>query len=992
MAESKRKPGDSDHPRSDVPASGGSRCAVGSGGGRLPLARGLLVLVCSCVVIFVCLTPGSSPAQHDLGSEEKEPYSPELFQRLALSLDHFYLDRDRIQPQALMRKALSALENAVDEIYVDNSEPEKPYVSVHLNSKVQVYRVSTIDSLRDAVSMLESLFTFIQSNYQGEMGFGDIQYAVANGFLSGLDPHTMVFSPKAFSDFSVHIEGEIYGVGMYVGTRDGKLTVIEVLKETPAALAKFKKGDVIVKIGDESTINMSVQEAVDKIRGPLKSEVVLTVKRQSAEDPKKLDTLSIPVTRDKVVIKSVESKLITDWEGPGLGKADSGVGYVTVRNFDKNTTPSLRTNLARLEEENGSPLAGLILDLRGNSGGLLTQAVEMSDLFLSGGDIVVQAARGEYQHRQQAKNQGIEPRYPIVVLGDQASASGAEIVIGALQKNDRAVVLGTRTFGKGSVQQLHSLPGGAQLKITVSEYLIPGDVSIQENGVVPDILAQRVILTDESGREEFDLFAEENGMTEKDYKLHIVSRYAKEEKPAYTLKYLYEPIEYDPDNDRFVSGDLKPTEDKLVVTALSLLASMSKDGDRSQLLEKRRDDIVSLENELFKEIEERLGEMGIDWSQAPSGSAPASQDVVVELSTKVVQEPSGDEEDPIPVNKLLVTARLTNKGDATLYRVKGMSKSDYFLYKDREFLFGKVAPGETVERELKVRLPYFPHARDDLLAVEISGVDGKVFAETSTSVRLEETGRPAFSYAATVLDAADAPIESLAPGMSAKVRVKVTNTGQAPAHKGVVILRNRTGRQVFLEPPGRIEFEELGPGAEAEAEFRFQVRSGDPVKHYTFEMGVVDSYSGASLERELRILHQDEAQQLAGIHSPDTVRNGVTFEAPRITATLTGDSDTGVLVTDAERVTLDARIHSPTEVPFKYWVVHNVSESPTEFPDKILFADSRGRTDSNLITSVQLNEGMNLFTVIAMDKNGLAARRNLVVRRTAPKVTSAEKN
>ena len=166
---------------------------------------------------------------------------------------------------------------------MDNSHPESPYVSVYLNSKMHSFNVSQVDSLGDAVNLLKSLFTFIQRNYQWEMGFGDIQYAVANGFLSGLDPHTIVFSPKAFSNFSVHIEGEIFGVGMYVGTRDGKLTVIEVLKGTPAARAKFKKSDTIVKIGDESTINMSVQEAVEKIRGPLKTEVVLTVKASTPE-------------------------------------------------------------------------------------------------------------------------------------------------------------------------------------------------------------------------------------------------------------------------------------------------------------------------------------------------------------------------------------------------------------------------------------------------------------------------------------------------------------------------------------------------------------------------------------------------------------------------------------------------------------------------------------------------------------------------------------
>ena len=958
--------------------------------GRLPVARGLLLLACSCVVIFVCLSPGSTPAQHGFDADEKQPYSPELFTRLALSLDRVYLDRDRIKPQMMIRKALSALENAVDEIYVDNSDPERPYVYVHLNSKLQGFRVSTVDSLENAVNLLETLFTFIKRNYEGDMGFGDIQYAVANGFLSGLDPHTMVFSPKAFLDFSVHIEGEIFGVGMYVGTRHGKLKVIEVLKDTPAARAKFKKGDVIVKIGDESTINMSVQEAVDKIRGPLKSEIVLTVKRPSADDPKKLDTHAIAVVRDKVVIKSVESKLIDDWQGPGLGNMDSGVGYVSVRNFDKNTTPSLRTHLKRLEDQNGGPLSGLVLDLRGNSGGLLTQAVKMSDLFLRSGTIVVQAARYEKQHRQDAIDQGSEPTYPIVVLGDRKSASGAEIVIGALQKNNRAVVLGTRTFGKGSVQQLHRLPNGAQLKITVSEYLIPGDISIQENGVVPDILAQRVILPNGNEREEFDLFAQETTLTEKDYTRHLVSRYAKDEKPSHTLKYLDEVTEYDPDNDPFIGGHLEPTKDKLVVTALDLLEIMNADTKRTSLLERRTDAIQSLEVALFKEIQERLAELDIDWSEGDESEAAAAPKVDVQMSAELIQEPSGDDEDPVPVNKLLVTVKLTNNGERTLYRTKGLSKSPFFRYKDWEFPFGKVEPGETIERRVRVGLPYFPRSRNDLMTVEISGDDGNVFAKTSTEVKLQDTGRPRFSYVATLFSAdSGEPVESLRSGMEALLRVKIKNTGTAIAHKGVFILRNRTGRQVFLKK-GRIEFEALAPGAEEEAEFRFEVRSGDPVNYYKFRFGVVDSYSGANLDRRLRIPNTDaERGRQAGIRSLKKFRGGITYEPPEVAARLSNDGGDPVLVTDGAQLTLKAHIRSPHGVPFKYWVMHNIAGNFSDFPDKIFYADSKGRSESDLTTQVTLAEGINEFTVVAHDKDGLESRRRLVVRRAeSGKLTS----
>src|SRR5437867_3606831 len=317
--------------------------------------------------VALSLLLGSVPSTAQTQKEKKDPDYPLLFHDVARLLQDHYLDLDRLTPRPLVEKAFAAIENAADEIYVENSDPANPYLALHVDSKVQVLNLISVETLDDAVKMLETVFDFLKRNYHGDTALNEIRYAAANGFLSGLDPHTIVFSPEAFKDFSVHIEGEIYGVGMYVGTREGKLTVIEVLKETPAFKAGFKKQDQITKIGEESTINMSVNEAVDKIRGPLKSVVKLTIKRPSKDDAAKLETLVIPVERNRVVIKSVESALIKGWNAEGSGPWKGGVGYAKVVNFDKNTTSSLEECLDRLKEQNGgNALAGLILDLRDN--------------------------------------------------------------------------------------------------------------------------------------------------------------------------------------------------------------------------------------------------------------------------------------------------------------------------------------------------------------------------------------------------------------------------------------------------------------------------------------------------------------------------------------------------------------------------------------------------------------------------------------------------
>jgi carboxyl-terminal processing protease len=805
----------------------------------------------------------------------------------------------------------------------------------------------------------------------------------------GIDPHTLVFSPEAFKDFSVHIEGEICGVGMYVGTREGKLTVIEVLKDTPAAKAGFKKGDTIAKIDDESTINMTVSEAVNKIRGECGSGLTLTVKRLSKNETDDSETLQrheISVVRGRVVIKSVESKLITNWDPEGVSLWKGGVGYIQVINFDKNTTRGLKHHLGLLKADNGGPLAGLILDLRGNSGGLLTQAIKMCDVFLDSGDIVITADRTGPQRPQEARDQGDEPEYPIIVLANESSASGAEIVTGALQKNNRAIVIGTRTFGKGSVQQLHPLPNRAQLKITVSEYLIPGKISIQENGVVPDIMALPVV----DDRGVVDLFVNERSIAEKRYETRLVSRYAKKESPLYTLHYLYIPPEDDPYTDRFMSGNLEPSKEKLVQVALDTMKLAGKPFSPSTLLKTKKATILKHKQKLVEEIADALKKGGIDWNQDPSGTISSAEksDLTLSLSSGRIEEPSKDKEDPVPVNKILITATLTNKGETPLYRMKGLSRSDYFLYKDKEFLFGKIAPGEAVTRTIKVRIPYFPHARNDVFSVDVSTTshlpDGDampsdpVILSSDLSIEMEDNGRPGFAYSAQLLEVAEGEsekrISSLSVGSEARLRVKIRNIGDAPAHKGITILRNETGRQIFLKK-GRIEFTDLLVQGETEVEFDFEVRPGDLLDKYDFELMIADSYSGMSLTQDLNIPSRE--------HSTGTpFPNGVEFAAPVITASIRDpETQETVLLTDKKALLLEALVKSPDTNIFKAWVFNIAIGEHETPPDKIYFAKSRGEEDLKITTVVPLKEGINLFTVVSNGKNGLESRQSLVVRR-----------
>ncbi len=559
--------------------------------------------------------------------------------------------------------------------------------------------------------------------------------------------------------------------------------------------------------------------------------------------------------------------------------------------------------------------------------------------------------------------------------------------------------------------------------------------------MVPDVHAEPVFIKDGS----FDLFPDERSMTEKDYDRHIVSTYARKEVPAYTLDYYDELEEDDPYSDTFMSGDIAPEKDKLVQMAVRILqigsgsaagAANPGEGAPDLLagLSARKEEVQSYEAELFQEIVRKLAEEGVDWSVADAGSDGIDPKALeVEISSRFGEEPSPDKEDPVPIRNVVVSVKLTNRGDSTIHRMKGLSKSEYYPYKDQEFLFGKLAPGQTVERGVKIRLPHFPYSRSDLFTVEVSAMSAKPEWEAaedvllSRSIAIEQTagGRPSFAYSAELLDVTDPespkPIRSLAPRTEAVLKVKIRNVGTAPVHKGVAVLRNETGRQVFLHEPGRIAFPEppppeqtatisfrpeeeaaasgapeprspappkprilavpasrtmsgLAPGEVAEVKFSFEIRPGDAVDFYEFEFAVIDSYSNASLSHRLSIPPREKEDTKPFL-------NGVEFTPPRVVTSLVPRSEAPLLVTDKETLSLEALVESADRGGFKAWVFDSSQTGFQDLPDKVGFQDSRGESRMEITIPVPLKKGQNSFTVIAEDGNGLENRDTVFVRR-----------
>jgi len=326
---------------------------------------------------------------------------------------------------------------------------------------------------RDPYEGLEaftSVLAVVQKNYVEEVGTQKLIDGAINGMLAALDPHSSYLTPESYKELQVDTEGSFGGLGIEITVRDGVLTVVSPIEDTPAYRAGVKAGDQIIKIEGELTKDMSLVDAVKKMRGPRGSKITVSLRREGT--PRLIE---FHLTREVIKIQSVKSKSL-----------EKGYGYVRITQFQDRTGSDLDAALSKLAQEN-SKLEGLVVDLRNDPGGLLSQAVKVSDTFLDSGLIVYTEGRLDNQKQKYFAHPGGYTEMPLVVIVNGGSASASEIVAGALQDHGRAVVVGTKTFGKGSVQTILPIESGAALRLTTAMYFTPSGRSIQVTGITPDV-------------------------------------------------------------------------------------------------------------------------------------------------------------------------------------------------------------------------------------------------------------------------------------------------------------------------------------------------------------------------------------------------------------------------------------------------------------------------------------------------------------------------
>jgi carboxyl-terminal processing protease len=774
------------------------------------------------------------------------------------SIHRYYVDPGRVEPSRLTLAALEALESSVAEVLVQPTRGGR-WVRVEAGSAVEEFNLE-VEGLWDVADRLALIFAFITEHVEltdEERTYAE--YALVDGMVETLDPHTRLLRPETLEEMNQSTQGSFGGLGIEVGTRDDEITILRVLDGTPAQAVGLLAGDRIVQVNEESTVALTLNDAVALLKGPPDTEVTVYVRRGGHED-----ALRFVVTRAIIQLDSVTGDVVTGVDEQG---AEVPLGLVQInRTFARSTGRELREKLGEFES---AGVRGLILDMRQNPGGLLDAAVDVADAFLSEGDIVSTVGAADLPDVERATEGGDFPDLPIVVLIDEGSASATEIVAGALRNHDRAIIIGRRSFGKGSVQVLDDRKVGDRqlgLKLTRAQYLTPGRISIQSVGVTPDLETQPVWISERHtayfGRKRFDLLREET------LAKHLVSQNeAAQEITAGPLYFLQQgsegaasrtptPASQTPNN-----LDQGPTErERLLMRDPELrlardLVMWAKTPDRQTLLGELPDFAQTLAAREDARISKALLSTGVDWSADPENDqAPDRLGVRVWSDKADNVIPAGE--------KATLTMEVTNLGTTPAYRVRAFSDSDNSYYDERELLFGRIEPGQSKQATLRISAASHELTRRDLLDFAMSAsspTELSADSQTQISVGVKSRIRPNFAFGYQLVDDpelgggirgdADGRLD---PGEKVALRVWVTNRGRGEAPQTQARVRSRARSRLFLDR-SLVRLSKLATGESKEASFLVELKEDPGQAFAELDVTVSDNKLGAFLTQHLRL-------------------------------------------------------------------------------------------------------------------------------------------
>lgn len=768
-----------------------------------------------------------------------------------------YVEPDRVKPRDMLLSALNFIQRDVAQVIIFPSG-EKGIVKLRVETHEKKLRVDNVLGPWDVAAKLREVFTFLQKHLAGtEVDLREVEYAACNGLLRTLDPHSVFLSPEAYKEMNLSTSGHFGGLGIVISIRDQLLTIIRPMPETPAGRAGLKRFDRVMKINNESTLNMPLDDAVRRLRGEPSTKVVVWIAREGEGGWK--GTRKFELTRERIRVRSVISR-----------RLDGDIGYVRLKQFQQTSTLEMISAFESLQKP--GPLKGLVFDLRGNPGGLLDQAAKISDLFIRRGVLVSTVGGAEAREEKRAHSQGTQPDYPLVVLVASSSASASEIVAGALKNLQRAIIVGQTTFGKGSVQLVFNdvTPDHAALKLTIAQYLTPGDLSIQSVGVTPHIELDAMTVDPL----EMDLTVQRSGMRERDLSKHLSSYHtATPSQPAQTLRYYLPQAERL--ERRLHGGDIGDDFelDFAIRFARDLVANSTQGQPASLQLEKSSKLIERIRNQEIAKVSSELSTVDVDWSlpKTKIAEGPAEEEFEVTLRS---DKPNNTIEAGQGM-KLLVTVK--NGGNVPVYRLRGRTQSDNPYFDEREVVFGKIGPGESKtaqtplswcdfekRRGLSVRpqpknkkrvckIPKEALSRSDGVKVLFDSAGGYTPATAEIRPTIQALPRPLFQYSYQINDNIEGNGDGLLQrGERVTVFLTAKNVGSGHSFDTQANLANRSGDGVLLRK-GRFDISNMTPGEERHVAFTFDVEPQLREKQIVLALSVGDRDLREFVNEKVRI-------------------------------------------------------------------------------------------------------------------------------------------
>jgi len=758
-----------------------------------------------------------------------------------------YVDPKRVKPKEMLLSALNYVQRDVAQVIVLHDDGA-PTVKVRVDTQEREFRVDNVQGPWDVSARLREVFAFVQDGLRGtEVDLREVEYAACNGMLHTLDPHSVLLSPEAYKEMNLSTSGQFGGLGIVISIRDQQLTVINPMPGTPASRVGIKKYDRITKIGNESTLNMGLNEAVNHLRGAPGSKVSVFVHRDGVDGWQ--GSRPYELTRETIHVASVEHRLL-----------DGNVGYVRLKQFQANTSSDLDAALTEMKKS--GELKGLVLDLRGNPGGLLDQAARIADKFITDGPIVATVGNpSEGREEKGAHVDGTEPNYPIALLVSGTSASASEIVAGAMKNHDRAMIVGETTFGKGSVQLVfNELPDKAALKLTIAQYLTePGDISIQGTGVTPDIELDPMTVD----AQEMDLNADSGMLKERDLSRSLSNARAREgQRPLETVRYDLNAKDRQELRERGGDPDDNFQMDFQIRFARDLVARVPA-GKRPDQLRAAKTMINEARASELAKVAAELKTTGVDWSDAPAdvaalvaSAAPPGVEVKIETDRPQNEVTAGD-----PMN---MKVTVTNKGTATLYRLSAVSKSDNFFFENKEFVFGKLEPGKSRTASAPLgfcdieghkvgstaplpkdaprvcRVPRDALTRADGIKLHFEEARNRAPADAEARVAVKALERPTFAYTYQIADNRKGNGDGrLQRDEGLTMYLTVRNTGRGRSFETQANVRNLSGDGLFLHE-GRFDVSNMMPGETRKVAFTFDVEPQLTEPEAKVELSITD--------------------------------------------------------------------------------------------------------------------------------------------------------